>query len=43
MTDTEIDILKFRMKLLKAEMELKCYLYEHPELSYEDLHDIRCE
>ncbi len=43
MTDTEIDILKFRMKLLKAETELKCYLYEHPELSYEDLHDIRCE
>ena len=43
MREIEVDILRFRFELLKTELELKCYLLKHPELSYEDLHDIRCE
>lgn len=39
----EVDILRYRFHLLRAESELKCYLLEHPEVTYDDLRDIRME
>lgn len=39
----EVDILRHRFHLLQAELELRCYLLDHPEVTYDDLHDIRME